>query len=86
MSSSAIVSSAGIVLDIIGVVMVFTGLPPLTEEDEDKLGVLHVSRSKGILEQESVRTPAKQSSRRRAKAGLYLILAGFVLQIWGQWI
>ena len=86
MSSSAIVSSAGIVLDIIGVVMVFTGLPPLTEEDEDKLGVLHVSRSKGILEQESVRTPAKQSSRRRAKAGLCLILAGFVLQIWGQWI
>ena len=86
MSCSAIVSSAGIVLDIIGVVMVFTGLPPLTDEDEDKRGVLHVSRSKGILEQESVRTPAKQSRRRRAKAGLYLILAGFVLQIWGQWI
>ena len=86
MSCSAIVSSAGIVLDIIGVVMVFTGLPPLTDEDEDKRGVLHVSRSKGILEQESVRTPAKQSRRRRAKAGLSIILAGFVLQILGQWI
>ena len=85
MSCSAIVSSAGIVLDIIGAWMVFTGLPTLTDEDEDKRGVLHVSRS-GILEQESVRTPAKQSRRRRAKTGLYLILVGIVLQIWGQWI
>ena len=86
MSCSAIVSTAGIVLDMIGVVMVFTGLPPLTNDDKDKLGELYVSGSTGNLEQESVRAPAKQSRRHRAKAGLCLILAGFVLQIVGQWI
>ena len=65
--------------------MVFIGLPRLTNDD-GKLAELYVSRSSGILEQESVRTPAKQRRRRMAVAGLCFILTGFMLQIVGQWI
>jgi hypothetical protein len=75
---SPVVSSAGLVLDIVGVWFVFKyGLP----ESIDRSGHIHI-----IVEQADQTEIAKgKHYDRMARLGLLLLIVGFLLQLVGNW-
>lgn len=78
-SMSQIISSAGLLLDIAGVAVLFVYGPPQPDFQEDDAVV---------VSNEAQRTSAKalkQKFKFRSRVGLSLLVAGFALQLFGIW-
>lgn len=76
---SQIISSAGLLLDIAGVGVLFVYGPPQPDFQEDDVVV---------VSNEVQRTSAKELKQKfkfRSRIGLLLLVAGFALQLFGIW-
>lgn len=76
---SHIISSAGLVLDVIGVAVLFVYGPPQPDFQEDDVVVVTDK-----AQQIAART-LKKKFKFRSRIGLLLLISGFLLQLLGIW-